>query len=50
LEITMASPEVYANPEKLAEVNHKFEKTKTLLESLQSNWEDVADQIDLLNA
>lgn len=50
LEITMASPEVYANPEKLAEVNYKFEKTKTLLESLQSNWEDVADQIDLLNA
>ena len=50
LETTMASPEVYANPEKLAEVNHKFEKTKTLLESLQSNWEDVADQIDLLNA
>lgn len=50
LERTMAQPDVYANPEKLAEVNAKFEQAKTKLESLQSGWEDVADQIDLLNA
>ena len=50
LENTMAQPEVYANPEKLTEVNASFEKEKTTLENLQSDWEDVADQIDLLNA
>lgn len=50
LENTMAQPEIYANPEKLAEVNSSFEEAKTKLESLQSDWEGIADQIDLLNA
>ncbi|MCB0494499.1 MAG: ABC-F family ATP-binding cassette domain-containing protein [Cyclobacteriaceae bacterium] len=50
LENTMAQPEVYANPEKLAEVNTKFEEAKMRLKSFQSDWEDVADKIDILNA
>lgn len=49
LELTMAKPEIYANPEKLAEVNSSFEKAKSKLESLQSDWEDIADKIDTLN-
>ncbi|MCF6352962.1 MAG: ABC-F family ATP-binding cassette domain-containing protein [Cyclobacteriaceae bacterium] len=47
-EIEMAETEVYANPERLAKVNANFEAAKQTLETQQSLWEKVADQIDAL--
>ncbi len=44
----LAKTEVYSNPELLAEANGLFEKVKKNLETQQSLWEDVADQIDAL--
>ena len=47
-EAEMAKKEIYSDTKKLSEANNLFEKSKSELESLQSNWEDIADKIDML--
>ncbi len=47
-EIEMAKTEIYGNPERLAEVNTNFETAKQTLETQQSLWEKIANQIDAL--
>ncbi len=42
----LAKTEVYSNPDLLAQANSLFEEAKKNLETQQSLWEDVADQID----
>jgi ATP-binding cassette subfamily F protein 3 len=47
LEEELSKPEVYANIQKLAEVNTSYEKKKTELESLNMQWEACVEAIEL---
>ncbi len=44
----MAKPEVYADPDALSKATQTYEKLKNKLEELQSEWEDLAIQIDAM--
>ena len=48
-ESEMAKKEIYSDSQKLKEANDLFEQFKNKLEALQSDWEDVADKIDMLD-
>lgn len=50
LEETMADPEVFGNPDKLLEANTKYEKLKSELENLNSEWESKAEEIDSMES
>ena len=41
IEDQMATPDVYANPEKLAEINQSYDKVKSELDLQNKNWEDL---------
>ncbi|MEM1135539.1 MAG: ABC-F family ATP-binding cassette domain-containing protein [Bacteroidota bacterium] len=46
----MAKPSVYGDAYKLAEVNEVYEKKKTALEQKNSEWENLAEQIEKLES
>jgi ATP-binding cassette subfamily F protein 3 len=48
LEEIMTDPDVYANPNKLSEINDKYNKTKELLEVKNTDWEALVEQIESL--
>ncbi len=48
IEGELGKPEVFSNPDLLAEKSQLHEKAKNILDSLQEQWEDFATQIDAL--
>lgn len=48
LEEIMADPNVYADPDKLSEINMKYNKANTLLEVKNTEWEALVEQIESL--
>ena len=44
----MAKPSVYGDPYKLAEVNEAYEKQKQQLEQKNTEWENLAEEVDRL--
>ncbi|MEL7002669.1 MAG: ABC-F family ATP-binding cassette domain-containing protein [Bacteroidota bacterium] len=48
LEEEMANPSVYGNPDKLMEVNTKYESIKTELSELNDRWEEIYNMVDQL--
>ncbi len=48
IEEELAKPEVFSNPDILGEKSQVHEKAKNALDSLQTQWEDFATQIDAL--
>ncbi|MGB5978574.1 MAG: ABC transporter C-terminal domain-containing protein, partial [Cyclobacteriaceae bacterium] len=46
LEAEMAKPAVYSDPEKLQEVNQKYDGLKKLLEEETEKWEAAAMEVD----
>ncbi len=48
IENELAEPEVYGNPEKLAEVNAKYEDINQSLSGAHEKWESLASRIDEL--
>ena len=44
-ELELGDESLYANPTKLAEVNERYQKTKTELQAVQADWEALAEQI-----
>ncbi len=50
LEMELAKPETYGNPDKLLEINQRFEKVSGHLEDLTMAWQETGDQIEKLEA
>ena len=48
LEDEMSSPNVYSDPDKLAQVNARYEEVGQALAKAHKQWEDLASEIDLL--
>ncbi|MEQ9425833.1 MAG: ABC-F family ATP-binding cassette domain-containing protein [Cyclobacteriaceae bacterium] len=48
LETELARPEVFGNPDKLFEVNKKFDDTKSKIEELTSQWEIIGTELEEL--
>ncbi|MFA0964818.1 ABC-F family ATP-binding cassette domain-containing protein [Roseivirga sp. BDSF3-8] len=46
LEEKMAKPDIYGDPDKLLEVNEKYDGVKKLMEEQTEKWESVAMEID----
>ena len=46
LENELAKPEVYSNPDSLFQANNDYEKTKAKLDKLNSEWAEIAAEID----
>jgi len=46
IETELAKQEVYSNPEKLQEVQQKFEKVDSQLEEENKKWESIALEIE----
>ncbi len=47
-EVEMAKPAVYGDPYKLAEVNEAYEKQKAQLEQKNTEWENLAEEVERL--
>ena len=45
----MAKPEVYGNPDRLAEITLAYDKAKASMQELNSEWEEIASEIDALS-
>jgi ATP-binding cassette subfamily F protein 3 len=50
IEHHMADPEIYSNPDKLAEVNLRYDKINKKIESLTEQWESKAASIQQMEA
>lgn len=50
LEEQMADPNVYANPDKLKEVNDQYESLKSEQTSLDEQWEELFNKVDQLES
>lgn len=50
IEQEMANPDIFGNPDKLHEVNSRYEKSKTQLQDLNQQWELKAEEIDTLES
>ena len=50
LETEMSKPEVFGNPDKLFEVNQKFEKVSNELDELTEKWEKTGEEIEDIEA
>lgn len=48
LEAEMAQPEIFSNPDKLADVNKKYQEICSKTDLLNAEWEKVATEIDNL--
>lgn len=48
LEIEIAKEEIYSNPSKLNEVNERYAKAKETLGAVQLHWEELAEEIMIL--
>ncbi len=48
LEAHMAKPEIYGNPDKLAEINLDYEKLSNKIEELTKRWESAAEEVERL--
>ena len=48
LEADIAKEEVYSNPLKLKDVNDRYSKAKEILGAVQLHWEELAEEIMVL--
>ncbi|MCK5207840.1 MAG: ABC transporter ATP-binding protein, partial [Cyclobacteriaceae bacterium] len=48
IEEEMSDVEIYSNPDKLVEVNKRYENLKRILEDKNTRWEQIAEEIEEL--
>lgn len=46
LEVELAKPDIYGNPDELLKVNSDYEKVKLQLDALNQEWEKLAEEIE----
>ena len=44
----MSTPDIYGDPKKLSEINAKYSELNLLLETKNSQWEALVEQIESL--
>jgi ATP-binding cassette subfamily F protein 3 len=48
VEESMADPDIYANPDKLSEVNSRYNEVKNKINKKNLEWETLVEQLDSL--